>query len=75
MTIQNIKLDPRLKIMVSPVRIRVPPLSFCGDLQVNRGSNGGASIYLWGRLLQPYCNPPQEQLVLVLRRMGSTRPP
>jgi hypothetical protein len=26
MTIQNIKLDPRLKIMVSPVRIRVPPL-------------------------------------------------
>ena len=26
MTIQNTKLDPRLKIMVSPVRIRVPPL-------------------------------------------------
>jgi hypothetical protein len=26
MTIQNTKLVPRLKIMVSPVRIRVPPL-------------------------------------------------
>jgi hypothetical protein len=25
-TIQNTKLHPRLKIMVSPVRIRVPPL-------------------------------------------------
>ena len=41
MTIQNTKLDPRLKVMVSPVRIRVPPLSFSSYLQGKRLESNG----------------------------------
>jgi len=38
MTIQNTKLDPRLKIMVSPVRIRVPPLKKYLQIAENKGA-------------------------------------
>jgi hypothetical protein len=42
LTIQNTKLDPRLKIMVSPVRIRVPPL--LNYLQIAEKVRGPAEL-------------------------------